>query len=1367
MNELSPSGADRLLEALPLPMLLFGPDKRLRAANAAFVEFHGLPRERLPPGLPLVECARLLAFRGMLGPGDPAEIAIRVAAIDRSRPSRRLLRPLDGRVIDLHTAPTPDGGFLTLAVDITTIFAAQGEAAGEARRLSEVVAHLTTGVAAFGADRRLAYVNPAYPALIGLPKPLLHEGMTIGDIVRLLDERGEYAALSPAEMAQLAERATGEGPPVFVRRRPNGQLVESRVKRLSDGGTVLEVSDVTARQAAEDDARRRAGLLDSILEALPVGICVYDAGHRVVMLNHAHHVVLGVPGLEVGTWLPGLLRQQAEEGIFGPGDPETLVAEQMAFRMGGRGEQVRRRRDGRVFVHRVAPLPDGGHVSVVTDITALTVAEGEAQMLAERLSAMVERLPFGTALFDRDRRLVAVNGAGLRMGGLDAAAAPLGTPIEAMLAEQVARGEYGPEEKRRALGIDCSRAFSNRRVRPDGTVLDVQSLPMPDGGFLVTFGDVTPIVRAEEQARAQAAMLRAMIDNTEHGVLLFDRDERLVAMNAGARRIEDFADDERLEGMTWREVLAHVARRGGFGAGGVTADTVLAMAAGSKRRYRRVRDDGTVVDVAVRPMPDGGFVVSLSNVTRLVAAEQDAARRADLLRGILDNMAVGVFLYDPEDRLLAFNDAGLTLTGLTAKEAVPGARFCELVAILEARGEFLDGMTLEERIARASARRQMRYTRTRPDGTVVDVAYGPMPDGGFIITLADVTRVARAEEESSRRAALLQGMIDNAAYGVALYDANERFVAANALACEFIGLAPEELRAGASIVDLLALQVERGEMSDESRAALAGADRSRPHGHRRVRRDGTILDVESKPMPDGGFVITYADVTRLVQAEEDACRRAAMQAAMLDNMRHGIVLFDAESRVLAANPLAAELTGLSPDTYRRGATFAELRAAQVAAGEFTSEEAAARGYETLLSMPPRYVRERPNGMILEVTTDRTPDGLFVRTFTDVTEDRRIRARLIEAEAEARRRATVQAAMLDHMRPGVALLDAEGRLIAANPLAARLAGLPEETLRPGTRLSELRAAQVAAGEFTEASALARGDGLSQSPRYTRTRPDGTVVEVTTDRTPEGLFVRTFTDVTEDRRIRADLEAARAEAEAAAIAKSRFLAAMTHELRTPLNAVIGFADLLKKPQDAATVAEFGGLIADAGRELLGLIDQILDVARSETAGLAMRRERVALRPLLEQALAAKCAAAQAARLTLVADFPAALPDAEADAGRLAEVVHGLLSNALKFTPARGTVTLSACVGVEGGVDILIADTGIGIAPDALPLAFEPFAQLDAERARRYAGSGIGLYLARSIAGAMGMRLTLDSVQGEGTTATLTIPPDRCLPPEETPA
>jgi signal transduction histidine kinase len=259
------------------------------------------------------------------------------------------------------------------------------------------------------------------------------------------------------------------------------------------------------------------------------------------------------------------------------------------------------------------------------------------------------------------------------------------------------------------------------------------------------------------------------------------------------------------------------------------------------------------------------------------------------------------------------------------------------------------------------------------------------------------------------------------------------------------------------------------------------------------------------------------------------------------------------------------------------------------------------------------------------------------------------------------------------------------------------------------------------------------------------------------------VLTYTDFTAERRIRAELERAKEAAEAANSAKSRFLATMSHELRTPLNAVIGFSEAFAADPDPVRGAEYVRSIHEAGRHLLLLIDNILDVARAETLGFQTDEGELDVAELAESAVRVMRGTAAASNVSLSAALSPALPRARGDGVRLRQVLLNLLANAVKFTPAGGSVTLSG--GVEqpsGDLVLRVSDTGIGIAPEDIPRAFEPFTQLDSSLSRRYGGSGIGLYLARALAEAQGATLALESAPGTGTTALLRFPASRLLSP-----
>jgi signal transduction histidine kinase len=140
----------------------------------------------------------------------------------------------------------------------------------------------------------------------------------------------------------------------------------------------------------------------------------------------------------------------------------------------------------------------------------------------------------------------------------------------------------------------------------------------------------------------------------------------------------------------------------------------------------------------------------------------------------------------------------------------------------------------------------------------------------------------------------------------------------------------------------------------------------------------------------------------------------------------------------------------------------------------------------------------------------------------------------------------------------------------------------------------------------------------------------------------------------------------------------------------------------------------------------------------------------------------ATAATAGVLVRAALPPALPMLRADELRLRQVLLNLVSNAVKFTPQGGEVTVSAATEPEGDLVLRVADSGIGIPPEDIPRAFEPFTQLDSSLARRFPGSGLGLYLSRALAEAQGAVLTLESAPGAGTTALLRFPKSRLLAP-----
>jgi signal transduction histidine kinase len=229
-------------------------------------------------------------------------------------------------------------------------------------------------------------------------------------------------------------------------------------------------------------------------------------------------------------------------------------------------------------------------------------------------------------------------------------------------------------------------------------------------------------------------------------------------------------------------------------------------------------------------------------------------------------------------------------------------------------------------------------------------------------------------------------------------------------------------------------------------------------------------------------------------------------------------------------------------------------------------------------------------------------------------------------------------------------------------------------------------------------------------------------------------------------------ARAMAEQANTAKSQFLATMSHELRTPLNAIIGYAELIEEDAEGPA-REDAGKIRVSARQLLGVINVILDVSKLEAGAIDLQRERLKVSEILEQVREALPLAAQNGNTIIVQDA-GALGEMIGDHVRLHQCLMQLVSNAAKFTQNGEirVVASRAIVAAQDTIRFQVIDSGIGIPADQQAAIFEPFVQLESSDARRYEGVGLGLLFVRRIAKLMGGDVSCESQPGAGSTFTL---------------
>jgi two-component system cell cycle sensor histidine kinase PleC len=241
-----------------------------------------------------------------------------------------------------------------------------------------------------------------------------------------------------------------------------------------------------------------------------------------------------------------------------------------------------------------------------------------------------------------------------------------------------------------------------------------------------------------------------------------------------------------------------------------------------------------------------------------------------------------------------------------------------------------------------------------------------------------------------------------------------------------------------------------------------------------------------------------------------------------------------------------------------------------------------------------------------------------------------------------------------------------------------------------------------------------------------------------------------------------------AEEANQAKSKFLANMSHELRTPLNAIIGFSEIMESgmfgPLGADKYQEYCSDIRGSGQYLLDVINDILDMSKIEAGRIRLEFEDLALDPLLGEAMRVVAARAQDKELQLSSKISPEL-QLRADRRALKQIALNLLSNAVKFTPAGGRVTVRGRA-TDHCIVLGIADTGIGIAKDALARLGRPFEQVESQLTKSHQGSGLGLAISKSLVELHGGRMRIRSTLGKGTMVVVRLPlePQCPLPKEE---
>ncbi|WP_374383661.1 ATP-binding protein [Dongia sp.] len=482
----------------------------------------------------------------------------------------------------------------------------------------------------------------------------------------------------------------------------------------------------------------------------------------------------------------------------------------------------------------------------------------------------------------------------------------------------------------------------------------------------------------------------------------------------------------------------------------------------------------------------------------------------------------------------------------------------------------------------------------------------------------------------------------------------------------------------------------------------------------------------------------------------------------------GMYMTDTSGRLIDANPAMAKMMG-----------FPTVMALKQAAGDsnerFYANPAVFAALREKVSTTGRLSNEvsqmvRADGRSLWISQSATVHGegtgaVLVGTAIDITA-------LVESQHALRVAEERYRGLFENALDGTYITSLEGRMISANQALARINGYdtPEELI---TAVNDIAVEwYVDPKRRSEFVRIVGRDGIvrnfeSEIYRH-KTRERIWISEnARLVRDSHGIpqhYEGTVVDVTERKNFERQLMLARREAESSNRAKTEFLASMSHELRTPLNAIMGFSELItlltRDDAGQARINEYAHDIHASAGILFRLIEEILDYSKLDSGKARIEDNEVRLDEIARQCATMLATRAAKSGIELHLQLPADLPVVRGDFRRLLQIVLNLMTNAVKFTPSGGRVTVSAARSPQGGVSLTVADTGIGIPPKDLERVFEPFVQVNRQAFHQQEGTGLGLAICRSLIELHQGRIEITSEPGAGTTVRVDLPASRVI-------
>ena len=792
-------------------------------------------------------------------------------------------------------------------------------------------------------------------------------------------------------------------------------------------------------------------------------------------------------------------------------------------------------------------------------------------------------------------------------------------------------------------------------------------------------------------------------------------------------------------------------------------------------------------------LPDGVLIATLRDVTE---AKKQELERNRLVQAI-NEMKDAILVWNGDEQLIAVNEAMQNIrVNSSGKEFQLGETYGEIMGEyydeqvetgLVPDGLKRDEYILQERNVVKQSSGETRSIYNPLLGRYFDVTDTFLRDGGWINVLRDVTSEKKQETERDRMLQSINKMRD----GLMVWSEDDRLLLFNETCGKWSSDSGIPIKLGMTLYENQsdfydAIQRKFEYSPSEKSAFTDGLDKeefiAKAIENHAVDRDGFVirnpilekyLEIQNTRLPDGVMVSILRDVTDV--KNQEMARDQLIQA--IDEMSDAIMVFDETEKLVAVNQSAVRDHAKPRGTdFWLGMSFTEMFGAyyddQVEKGstpDGLDRESFINDQRLLVQKSEGQTQSAFNPLLnkhFNVVHKILRDGGWITSIRDVTHDKKQeleRERLLKA--------------IESIPEPMALWDAEERLVNFNHAyeelhvgfgvrferGVHIKDYAREAYEKGLYVSDEEVSEEFIEEIIENRNKLSGSSESQQARL----GDGRFFNAFNTALPDGGSITFMTDVSDLKKrenelgvLVDELANARDQANKASEAKSLFVANMSHELRTPLNAVIGLAELLKEDAEDDGMDEYQEpleRIHTAGKHLLALINDVLDVSKIEAGKIDFNIEEFLVKNLIDEVVATTQQLAESNRNSLNVTCSGELGTIRSDETRVRQIVFNLVANACKFTE-NGTVSVDASLRWLGDiefVDIKVTDSGIGMSPEQTDKLFSSFVQADSSTTRKYGGTGLGLAISKQLAEAMGGELTVVSELGKGSIFTASLP------------